>query len=192
LICGGKHELTHCSAKKNTEYSSLLRLPAEIRNLIWEYTVGNLVIKVDKRRPRSSAHTLTVFGLLGVCRQTYVEAEVFVSTATACFPSYIDLVPLYGRGSLPLVRKIAMGLPLMLIHIQPGGAILPERVRHIIRSVQFIDVTIYREWSFIPTYHVPSVRSKAEKDLREQLGEKEITVRHVYSWDDWQANMDLL
>jgi hypothetical protein len=161
--------------------------------MIWEYTVGNLVVKVDQCSQRPSAYTLTIFGLLGVCRQTYVEAAVFVSTATACFVSYTDLIHLYARGSLPLVRKIALGLPSMLIQTaHPREAILPERVRQVIRSIQSIDVTVVQDWTYVSAARVPSVRLKTEEDLRAQLDGKEVMVRHVYSWGEWRANMELL
>jgi hypothetical protein len=35
-----QHTLTNCSAKRNREQSPLLRLPAELRNEIWAYILG--------------------------------------------------------------------------------------------------------------------------------------------------------
>jgi hypothetical protein len=50
--------------------SPLLRLPAEIRNQIYEYVMCNQTIAINARPPRS------VFSLPRTCRQIYHETEL--------------------------------------------------------------------------------------------------------------------
>ncbi|KAF1932426.1 uncharacterized protein M421DRAFT_403295 [Didymella exigua CBS 183.55] len=68
---------------KNNQHSPLLRLPPEIRNRIWEYTLGNIVFRVRGKRsgrkysmdfvPPSNEPSIGV-SLLRTCCQIYSEA----------------------------------------------------------------------------------------------------------------------
>ncbi|KAF3046619.1 hypothetical protein E8E12_011254 [Didymella heteroderae] len=73
----------HVKAIKANSQSPLLRLPPELRNRIWEYTLGGHVFDVTtrgifKRRKRIFKAKVwglpkNTFALLGVCRQIYAE-----------------------------------------------------------------------------------------------------------------------
>lgn len=92
--------MTHTSARRNATESPLLRLPAEIRNKIWQFTLGYHRIMIYYqfaniygigRRAIQLAHSVYAgdpttegsivqpgFALPIVCRQTYVEAFAMV------------------------------------------------------------------------------------------------------------------
>ena len=75
---GSKLILTILSIKHNSE-TSLLRLPAEIRNLIWEYALGGRTIRcfaLSFPTPTSRIAKGANNALLRVCRQIYAETAL--------------------------------------------------------------------------------------------------------------------
>lgn len=68
-------------AQMNVEQSPLLRLPQEIRDIIWIYVMGNKEIKTDTRKPSNllssdgvgTANPLIDLSLVETCRQIYSE-----------------------------------------------------------------------------------------------------------------------
>ncbi|KAG9201527.1 hypothetical protein G6514_005534 [Epicoccum nigrum] len=100
----GKEERT-CQFIKNQETSPLLRLPAEIRNIIWRYALGGKTFvatdkwETDFKLSRSSKDPENGTALLRTCRQLFLEA--------ACYPitlgSFLCNDPLEMPAS-PLLR----------------------------------------------------------------------------------------
>ncbi|KAF2662775.1 hypothetical protein K491DRAFT_709439 [Lophiostoma macrostomum CBS 122681] len=88
--------------KRNAE-TPLLRLPAEIRNRIFEFALGGNIIDIHKRRgtPRGafalrsgpSTNVRMLLGVLEVCRQIYHEAPTI--------PYSYNIFGFYNRDSFP-------------------------------------------------------------------------------------------
>ena len=88
--------LTSKRIKHNTRNSALLRLPAEIRNMIWKFALGGYIVNIDrvleggkrdppKIRPMYPPNASNVdwkwsaiFKLPQVCRQVYAETATMV------------------------------------------------------------------------------------------------------------------
>jgi hypothetical protein len=75
---GKLHSNSNDSAQRNTTTSPLLRLPRELRDLIWTYTLSGNIIKAEYRPvdkyPRATPLKHR-FGLLRTCRQIYAETS---------------------------------------------------------------------------------------------------------------------
>jgi hypothetical protein len=119
--------LNLASVKRNAEQSPLLRLPAEIRDMIWKLALGGNVIRpvrskshvrgffhpfpqVDTNGPHPPAYR---FSLLQVCRQIYSEAASLpCHLSTFCFYDDLDL-ELWQRqapaSKTKLVRSVRYG-----------------------------------------------------------------------------------
>lgn len=81
--------LTPTSFERNALESPLLRLPRELRNLIWTFIFTTTVKPHKLIIPQASA-----FNVLRVCRQTYTEAASltypFITWSFACLNHYED------------------------------------------------------------------------------------------------------
>ena len=83
------------SGKLNATTSPLLRLPAELRNIIYKYALGGRVLRFSRAGSKNHSifHADTydnprILGLLRACRQTYSE--------TALLPYQLNLFNFVG------------------------------------------------------------------------------------------------
>lgn len=91
------------SSVNSNHNSRLLRLPPEIRNRIWEYTLGGMEFRqihfTSRKRvfQAKPSERPNIFALLRVCRQIYAE--------TALLPLAVNVLPVRPWWSLtPAVR----------------------------------------------------------------------------------------
>ncbi|KAF2831596.1 hypothetical protein CC86DRAFT_402107 [Ophiobolus disseminans] len=130
-------------AKRNSNVSPLLRLPGEIRNKIWMYTLGYHNVNIGLRSCKRSwpiGHTLDVrplhpasrfpriflrptFHLPEVCRQIYVESAAFTYTLNTfsfdsrkTFDRWVKARPL---GQRELVTSV--NVPYDYMHVYRHG-----------------------------------------------------------------------
>lgn len=82
---------------KQNQNSPLLRLPPEIRNRIWEYTLGHNTFRVIRARGRKALFTLAPdepginVAILRGCRQIYSE--------TALMPFQLNTLAFFHIGA---------------------------------------------------------------------------------------------
>jgi hypothetical protein len=82
------------STESNQQDSRLLRLPAEIRNTIYKYTLRDETIRIKLQgtmRPSRSNHSSTA--LLQTCRQIRYEARSILYSQATFFCGYHHLTP---------------------------------------------------------------------------------------------------
>jgi len=105
-------KLTDSSSKKNARDSPLLRLPPEIRSMIWEYVLGEHTIRMGESWHFTFPAQGTAqihFDLLRVCRQVYVEASNLPRTLnTLSFPDFTSFLETAATGKLHHVQKICL------------------------------------------------------------------------------------
>ncbi|KAF7671513.1 hypothetical protein GT037_010325 [Alternaria burnsii] len=94
---GDEKELT-----KQNRTSPLLRLPPEIRNIIWKLVLGGKVYRtwLCGQIGSSPTHTTNAMALLRTCRQVYAEAAIVPLTLTMFstdYPSNIDDIIMASR-----------------------------------------------------------------------------------------------
>jgi hypothetical protein len=106
-----------CRVKKNQD-SPLLRLPPEIRNKIWEYSLGSYVFRAfDLGHRKEKARVKWVYkpgigvALLRTCRQIYSEAasmliplNTFATSDPRCGSWALKLLPPYQRRQITTIR----------------------------------------------------------------------------------------
>jgi hypothetical protein len=111
--------LTATSAKRNSVESPLLRLPGEIRNMIWEYAMSDDVIFIADDLsmeytggPGRTLHYLgkpwdlskvdqdsTTKPLLHVCRQIYTEVSTMIHTLSTLYFATKDSIDYFIKHS---------------------------------------------------------------------------------------------
>jgi hypothetical protein len=110
--CCLEHHLTRPSSRRNQQSSPLLRLPAEIRNTIYEYVLGGeswhyltyigvrLSLKrrlsKDDERPEKEPHFLALFK---TCRQLQAETKLL--------PFKLNLFPTFVKDLLDFLRVLS-------------------------------------------------------------------------------------
>ncbi|XPS70298.1 hypothetical protein M3J09_002526 [Ascochyta lentis] len=91
-------EEENASTARNPEHSPLLGLPAEVRNMIYHYAIGNNIIAIiDYTCLRDSMQRAAV--LLQVCRQLYHETLPLVLG--------INMLSGYGKRMAKVLRRLA-------------------------------------------------------------------------------------
>ena len=95
--------------------SALLRLPAELRNMIYEFTFSHCRVEIPRRRKRESYGRSKPNNLLLACRQIHEEAiQLYYIHATFCFDTG-------GLYRLPeWVKKIGLARAMLLKHVNFG------------------------------------------------------------------------
>lgn len=103
--------IDYTSTRNNQLNSPLLRLPAEIRNLVYIYTFTNSVIWAPPRRGYQSA--TNPIGLIHCCRLLHHEANaLFFPTATfalgsvGCLFNYKDITTAIGVGLCAQITSV--------------------------------------------------------------------------------------
>jgi hypothetical protein len=103
--------LTYGSAQKNAQESRLLRLPPEVRMMIWGYSLGGQTIKLAQKRlsPHYDPRLVNRFPLLRVCRQVYLDAAVLPYTLdTFRFHNYHHYRAHAGTGLIKYVQHLRL------------------------------------------------------------------------------------
>ncbi len=166
----------------NTRNSPLLRLPVEIREMIWEYTLSCSPIRPwsNQFSPSPQPSPTDKFPLLRVCRQIYAETAALPYTLnTVSFAELDDLSKgLEAKsGRLGLMRQISF------------AAILPDpfKTEKCVRfcpiqnmhSLESIDITMCdcekRGWE----------RTDVEYQVRMFCEGKEVNFQFVENFSDW-------
>ena len=102
--------LTHHSAHSNTQNSPLLRLPAEIRNTIYDLVLSShrdfhtfdVARQKRMRQNGGSETTIQQLALLQVCRQLYTETNLIALNSTPfAFGSVTDFSKYIAQTLLP-------------------------------------------------------------------------------------------
>ncbi|KAH7408273.1 hypothetical protein DE146DRAFT_629203 [Phaeosphaeria sp. MPI-PUGE-AT-0046c] len=149
---------------KSNQDSPLLRLPAEIRNTIWKYTLGGKTMRpVYSYRSRLNfvpkpSERINTFALLRTCRQIYAEGALIPYTESIFSVEYMaDVTRAFRR-----FRKHQLG------HIRELSIECDRYVPNHFDVHQFISGIMF----FLPSKALPNLR-------RLRLG--------FFSSDDWNA-----
>ncbi|KAL5398192.1 hypothetical protein PMIN06_002992 [Paraphaeosphaeria minitans] len=126
-------------AERNSTQSPLLRLPPEIRNKIWKYTVGGLEINIGEvgtvfpmklsyaTRPIGANKNLinrprVEFHLHRVSRQTYFEVAPFIYTMNTFSFNFVSIVDRWVKcralGQIQLVTSVNIPFRYFGLYVQ--------------------------------------------------------------------------
>jgi hypothetical protein len=120
-----QYPLTHCSIQANQENSPFLRLPAEIRNRIYELTLAGSIVKVKStehpsmslQRSANSHGSGSALGLLHVCAQIRHDAQAIFWSRCVIDLTLINAPSgtLFNEVPFAMVRGIAQKVQLFRI-----------------------------------------------------------------------------
>ncbi|CAN9366812.1 unnamed protein product [Alternaria alternata] len=110
---GDEKELT-----KQNRTSPLLRLPPEIRNVIWKLVLGGNVYRtwLCGRLESPSPEPKNVMALLRTCRQVYAEAALMPLTLTIFTTEYIPYAARDLRKLKPQQRRLITFFQMVISH----------------------------------------------------------------------------
>lgn len=174
--------LTSNSGNKNALESPLLRLPAELRAMIWKYALRGYI---SKPRPwKSIPITFTTqtdrFSLLRVFRQIHCETSTLPYQLTVfAFSCIYDYLRNADNPCLRLVENMRIGW----VGFDDEPAVFCRRYFPLNRLPAFrtFDVAICDKYLFTSD----SRKAQKKDTLRSYFVGKQVTVRYMDNYNDW-------
>jgi len=170
--------LISVSGERNALVSPLLRLPAEVREMIWTHAMSGYIIK-----PRSLLFVKEVppvvefrFSLLLVSQQTYHETAVLPHRLnTIAFACFGDFNGYRDMGQLRFMRKMRIGIRIR--DDEDCTRLFPlERLP----ALTEVDITLCTAWP-----RGDEERRRLKDALRADLAGKQVTIRFGPHLQDW-------
>jgi hypothetical protein len=168
-------ELICSSCEQNSLSSDLLRLPPEVRMMIWSYALSGQTIKLaPKRRPLEMVvWSHDRFPLLRVCRQVYSEAAILPYTLNTFYFTILQHYLDYARSSL---IKHVQHISMWRYSWERQGLHFPSTNARVLKTIEY---AVF----LVPEYM--DDKDVVKKRLEDRNDGVSVTVRYLDLGTDW-------